>query len=391
MNKKILCAACLSLAVFTSHASSYNKSLLRKINSQMKFAIEENQKDGKILNPVTISKDGSISHCDYGDWRSGFFPGSLWYMYEITGEEVYKDYAKKHTENIRKAQDITWNHDIGFIINCSFGNGLNLSGTKEYKEVIVKSAKSLITRFKEKPGIIQSWDVKNGWQSERGWECPVIIDNMMNLELLFKATEFSKDSIFYKIAISHADQTLKEHFRPDGSCYHVVDYDLTTGKVRKKQTAQGYSDESAWSRGQAWAIYGYMICYRYTKEAKYLDQAIKTFEMMKTNTPVDGVPYWDIDAPGIPNEPRDASAAACIASALYEITLFTKDKQFAKYADKILKTLSSPEYLAVVGSNGGFLLKHSVGSIPHGAEIDVPLNYADYYYLEALIRQKNMK
>lgn len=397
MKVKNLILSCAFLAGLAS-CSTYNGDIVRKsemgrIVSQMDSTINVIESKGKFVNPVTLNKDGSVYYCNYGDWRSGFFPGSVWLMYELTGDSRYLPYAEKYTEGIREAQNITWNHDIGFIINCSFGNGLKLVDKQGYKDVMIKSAKSLMTRFRENAGIIQSWNTDGGWQSKRGWKCPVIIDNMMNLELLFKATELTGDSAYYNVAVSHADRTMKEHFRPDGSCYHVVDYDPETGEVRSRQTAQGYSHESAWSRGQAWAIYGYTVCYRYTRQQKYLDQAVKTFKMMENhkNMPSDGIPYWDMDAPDIPDTYRDASAAACIASALYEIASVTKDGSYRKYADKILKTLSSDEYLAEPGRNGGFLLMHSVGSLPHGAEIDVPLNYADYYYLEALIRKKIMR
>ena len=322
-----------------------------------------------------------------------FFPR---YLYELTGDSAYLPLARKYTEAIRKAENLTWHHDIGFIVNCSFGNGLRLSPDTAYVNVMVQAARSLSTRFRPNAQVIQSWDVKgNSWQSERGWECPVIIDNMMNLELLFEATKLSGDSTFYRIAVAHADRTLAEHFRPDGSCYHVVDYNIDDGTVRHKQTAQGYSDESIWSRGQAWAIYGFTLCYRETKDRKYLDQALKTFRRMKNDPkmPADLIPYWDMDAPKIPDEPRDVSSAACIASALYEISTYDipDADSYKEYADRILTSLSSPDYRAAVGTNGRFLLMHSVGSIPHNSEIDVPLNYADYYYLEALKRKRDLE
>lgn len=363
---------------------------------QLDLAIGAIEKSGKCLNPVTLKPDKSVYYCGYADWRSGFFPGSVWYLYELTGDERYLPLAEKYTEAIQKAQYLTWHHDIGFIINCSFGNGLRLTGNKGYESVMVQAAKSLVTRFRPAAKVIQSWDVNgNSWQSQRGWQCPVIIDNMMNLELLFEATKLSGDSTYYRVAVEHADRTLAEHFRPDGSCYHVVDYDLKDGRVRYKQTAQGFSDESIWSRGQAWAIYGFTVCYRETKQRKYLDQALKTLVMMKDHPrlPKDLIPYWDMDAPQIPNEPRDVSSASCIASALYELATFDipEAKQCKEYADRILTSLASSQYRAALGTNGNFILMHSVGSIPHKSEIDVPLNYADYYYLEALKRKKEIE
>ena len=361
---------------------------------QIGGAIDVIEKSGKVLNPVKLNPDGSVHYCNYTDWRSGFFPGSVWYLYELSEDPALLPLAKKYTEAIKEAQNLTWHHDIGFIVGCSFGNGLRLTSNQEYKDVMIQAARSLSTRFREVSGVIQSWDVDRGWQSERGWVCPVIVDNMMNLELLFEATRFTGDSSFYKIAIAHADRTLEEQFRPDGSCYHVIDYSLSDGSVRNRHTAQGYSHESAWSRGHAWAIYGYVICYRETKDKRYIDQALKTFHFMKDhpNMPSDRIPYWDMDAPNIPNEPRDASTASCIASALYEIsTMDVLNADFyAVYADSIMNSLGSPSYRAPLGTNGNFLLMHSVGSIPHNSEIDVPLNYADYYYLEALKRKKSL-
>ncbi|MDR1981241.1 MAG: glycoside hydrolase family 88 protein [Tannerellaceae bacterium] len=350
---------------------------------------------GKILNPVTLKPDGSVYYCNYTEWQSGFFPGSVWYIYELTGDSSLLPLARKYTGAIEEAKNLTWHHDVGFIIGCSFGNGWRITGDAGYKEVIVQAARSLSTRFREKAGIIQSWDVEHGWQSQRGWECPVIIDNVMNLELLFEATRFSGDSSFYHIAVSHADRTLAEQFREDGSSYHVIDYSMTDGIVRNRHTAQGYAHESAWSRGQAWAIYGYTVCYRETGNRKYLDQALKTFRFMKNHKamPADLIPYWDMDAPGIPDEPRDASSAACIASALYEIsTMDIPDAgQYKTYADSLMASLASPAYRAELGTNGNFLLKHSTGSVPHHSEIDVPLNYADYYFLEALKRKRDIE
>ncbi len=364
-------------------------------NAVAQYTIQTNliEKSGKVLNPRTIDQNGKIVYIPIDDWTSGFFPGSIWYTYKLTKDKKWIPLAKKYTENLDSVQYLKWHHDVGFMIGCSYLNGYRMTGSPKYKAVIIETAKSLSTRFRPDAGVIQSWNVDKGWQSQRGWKCPVIIDNMMNLELLFEATRLSGDSSFYKIAVSHADKTLANHFRDNNSCYHVVDYDPKTGDVRKKQTAQGYADESSWARGQAWALYGYTVCYRYTHNPKYLDQAKKGYDFIFTNNtlPKDLIPYWDYDAPNIPNEPRDASSAAVTASALYEMSTYLPDKKYKETADKIIISLSNPEYRAEVGTNGNFILKHSVGSIPHGAEIDVPLNYADYYFLEALSRKLDLK
>lgn len=351
------------------------------------------EKSGKILNPRTCDRNGAVVYISFGDWTSGFFPGSLWYLYALTKDSKWEALATKYTEALDSVQYLTWHHDIGFMIGCSYLNGMR-QANKNYKEIILQSARSLSTRFRPNAGVFQSWDTDKGWQALRRWKCPVIIDNMMNLELLFEATRLSGDSTFYEMAVMHANRTLKNHFHPNHSCYHVVDYNPETGTVRCKETAQGYSDESAWARGQAWALYGFTLCYRYTHNPAYLEKAQNIYDYIFTNRnlPEDLIPYWDFDALNIPNEPRDVSAAAIIASALYELNSYTPmNNKYNETADKILVALSTPKYLAEVGTNGNFILKHSVGSIPHNVEVDVPLNYADYYFLEALVRKREFR
>lgn len=357
---------------------------------QYSLMLDQVGTSGKIKNPKTIDKMGRMVYIPIDDWCSGFFPGSLWYLSQLTNDKKWTQQAQRYTQALDSIQYLTWHHDVGFMIGSSYLNGYRIKPSNAYKKVIIQTAKSLSTRFRPAAHVIQSWNVDRGWQSQRGWKCPVIIDNMMNLELLFEATKLSGDSTYWKIAVDHADATLANHFRNDGSCYHVIDYDPQTGAVLHKQTAQGYADESGWARGQAWAIYGFTVCYRYTHNKKYLDQAVKTLDyvMNNKNLPDDLIPYWDFDAPNIPNEPRDASAAACIASALYEMNEYLPEKGYATLADRIMVSLSSPDYRAPLGKNGCFLLMRSVGSIPHYSEINVPLNYADYYFLEALLRRK---
>ena len=399
----------MSAAVFAAIVAGCNKSAtptatdweaeaISNACEQMALQVKAIESDttGRILNPVTTKRNRfSTSYCSYADWRSGFFPGSMWYLYELTGDSSLVPLAQKYTEAIADAQYLTSHHDIGFIINCSYGNGRRFINKEDYDKVLVQAAQSLSTRFRPNAGVIQSWNTTPGsWQASRGWTCPVIIDNMMNLELMFEATKISGDSTFRNIAVSHADKTLAEHFRPDGSCFHVVDYDPENGNVLHRQTGQGYADSSVWSRGQAWAIYGYTLCYRETGDTRYLDQAVKTYEFMKNhpNMPEDLIPYWDMDAPDVPNEPRDASSAAIIASALYELCTYpvADPEGMREYADNMMKSLASPAYTAKPGENGRFILMHSTGSIPHNSEIDTPLNYADYYYLEALKRKRDL-
>ena len=390
----------LSLGVFLmtpAFCHAENNDISNIINNDINFStrqyslmLQQIGREGKVRIPKTIDKLGRMVYIPIDDWCSGFFPGSLCYLYQLTNDKSWFVQSKRFTEALDSIQYLTWHHDVGFMIGSSYLNIYRLNPNKAYKKAIIQTAKSLCTRFRKKAGVIQSWNVDRGWQSKRGWTCPVIIDNMMNLELLFEATRLSGDSTYWKVAVSHANKTLENQFRKDGSCYHVVDYDPNNGAVLHRQTAQGYADNSAWARGQAWAVYGYTVCYRYTHDRKYLDQAVKTlnFVMQNPNLPNDLIPYWDFDAPNIPNEPRDVSSAACIASALYEMNNYLPDNGYTSLADRIIRSLSSPEYRAPLGKNGCFLLMHSVGSIPHNNEIDVPLNYADYYFLEALTRRK---
>lgn len=391
-----LCPLLFAATVVTSAAGSpasdfINENVAHAAN-QYRGHLDTIDSIGHFVNPRTTLPDGNIWYVPVDDWCSGFFPGSLWYLGELTGDQDWSRRAADYTETLDSAQYLTWHHDVGFIIGSSYLNGYRLGKKEQYAPVVVNAAKSLATRFRPGAGVIQSWNVDKGWQSERGWACPVIIDNMMNLEIMFEATRLTGDSTFYDIAVSHANTTMAHHFRPDFSCYHVVDYDPATGDVRHRQTAQGYADESSWARGQAWALYGYTMCYRYTGDPNYIYQAIKVCDMIFStpSMPDDLVPYWDYNAPNIPSEPRDASAAACTASALYELSTYLPGRGYKELADKVVASLSSPAYRAATGENNHFLLMHSVGSIPHGHEIDVPINYADYYYLEALLRKKKL-
>jgi unsaturated chondroitin disaccharide hydrolase len=335
---------------------------------------------------------------DAGWWTSGFYPGTLLYLYEFSGDTSLLNEAQRRLTLLEKEQYNKSTHDLGFMMYCSFGNaerltnaGLlrpGLQSSAPYTDILMNSARSLSTRFNPMVGCIRSWD-------HGSWKYPVIIDNMMNLELLFWATHYSGDSSFYRIAVTHANTTLRNHFRPDYSSYHVVDYDTVTGNVLGKKTAQGYADSSAWARGQSWGLYGYTVLYRVTRDPKYLDQAehIAQFILANPQLPADKVPYWDFNAPDIPRALRDASAAAVMASALVELSRYAgveKGRQYLDVAEQIIVSLSSNNYKAVVGSNGGFLLKHSVGNLPGRSEVDVPLTYADYYFVEAMLRYKQL-
>lgn len=351
--------------------------------------LSERQAAKNPVVPRTLNADGSLRLSSARDWTSGFFPGELWFMYEYTRDTSWLMQARRYTACIESEKFNGKTHDMGFKIYCSFGNGYRLTHDEAYRDVMLQAAATLATRFSPDVGAIRSWD-----HNTDKWQYPVIIDNMMNLELLFWAAGASGDSIYYKIAVSHADKTLANHFRPDASVCHVVDYDPETGAVAHRHTHHGYAHESTWARGEAWALYGYTMCYRETGEERYLKQAqrIADFIFAHPRLPEDLVPYWDYDAPGIPDEPRDVSAAAVTASALYELAEYDvgAGELHRSRADRILSALMG-SYRARAGEARGFLLLHSTGSKPHDSEVDVPLVYADYYFLEALLRRERFE
>lgn len=363
------------------------RGLQRATAQSLLMAKELESQEGRL--PKSI-KDGKLETSDYSWWCSGFFPGELWYLYEATQDPQLKTFAELYTERLEQVKTITYSHDVGFMLNCSYGNGYRLTQNPKYKEVMIEGAHSLATRYNPKVGLIRSWDF-----NKDKWQYPVIIDNMMNLEFLMWVGRETQNDTLTQIAISHADKTLANHFRPDYSCYHVVSYDTLTAQPHIKQTHQGYADESAWARGQAWALYGFTMMYRETKKDAYLQQAnhVAQYLMNHPNMPADKVPYWDFDCPDIPNTPRDASAAAIMASALIELSQLTGGEQGQKYldfAEQQIRSLTSPNYLAEAGSNCYFVLMHSTGHLPGNSEVDVPLSYADYYYVEALLRLKEL-
>ncbi|MET2986073.1 glycoside hydrolase family 88 protein [Aureibaculum conchae] len=334
------------------------------------------------------AKTGEVREVPSKDWCSGFFPGSLWQLYKLTDNDVYKEKATKWTTNMEDQKFNGGTHDMGFKMYCSFGEGYEVTNNESYKDILITSANTLLTRFNKNVGSLRSWDF-----NQDIWEFPVIIDNMMNLELLFEATKISRDSIYHKLAITHANTTLKNQFRADNSANHVVVYDTINGSVKMKVTHQGINDESSWARGQSWAIYGYTMAYRYTKNPAYLAQAEATakFFMEHPNLPEDGIPYWDFNHPDIPNVPRDVSAATIITSALFEMHNYTKNTTYLDFANKVLNTLLSTNYLLAKDIDAPFILDHSTGNGPKDDEMDGPISYADYYFLEALLRKKDLK
>ena len=316
-------------------------------------------------------------------WTSGHFPGSLWYLYEATGDDFFRDRATVWTETLAPNAKVTNNHDVGFIMYCSYGNARRLLKTDKYDELLLETAESLSSRFNEKLGLVRSW----GKADERR-NFLVIPDNMMNLELLEAASSIGGVKRFAEIAESHADVTMRNHFDAEGGCHHVLNYDQETGRIVEIRPGQGASCTTAWSRGQSWAIYGYTMMYRMTGFARYLAFARKLadYAIGHPNMPADGVPYWDYGRPG---EERDSSAAAIMASGLLELSQAVDAEARAHYrgfAVKQLLALASDAYFSTGDEIGHFLLKHGVGHKPGKSEIDTPLAYGDYYFLEALLR-----
>ncbi|HVV06379.1 MAG TPA: hypothetical protein VHC96_19240 [Puia sp.] len=359
---------------------------LRQASNQYKVLMSKLPAD-RMPKTYYAMKD-KLETSDAGWWCSGFYPGTLFYLYEFSHDTSLLHEATRRLRLLEKEQFNKGTHDLGFMMYCSFGNARRALNTKDYDDVLLNSARSLSTRFNPTVGCIKSWD-------NNKWEFPVIIDNMMNLELLLWATHVSGDSSFYKIAVTHANTTMKHHFRPDYSSFHVVNYDTATGAVLARVTAQGYSDSSAWARGQAWGLYGYTMMYRGTHDPRYLEQAehIAHFILTNPNLPADKIPVWDYNAPEGLRALRDASAGAVMASALIELSRYVspeKGREYLDVAEQIIVTLSSSNYHAIVGSNGGFILKHSVGHLPARSEVDVPLTYADYYFVEAMLRYKQL-
>lgn len=385
-----LLGTAIKAAPTSAAGSGESDALLRSIPQSFDRAAAQysrllDQSKNEPLIPRTWS-NGAPKAVPPKDWTSGFFAGSLWYLYEYTRDSRWLAAAKDYTARLECIKDYSGSHDVGFMLGCSYGNGYRLTQDPEYQKVMQQGAATLATRYNAKVGALRSWD-------HGDWNYPVIIDNMMNLEFLMTVARKEADGRLREIAISHADKTLQNQFRADFSSFHVVDYNPENGEVIARKTHQGAADNSAWARGQAWALYGFTMMYRETGRPNYLAQAkhVAAYLINHPQMPSDKIPYWDYDAPHIPNAPRDASAAAIMSSALIELSSLVGGDlgmQYLALARQQLVSLSSPAYFAKPGDNGNFVLMHSVGNLPAKSEVDVPLNYADYYYLEALLRYR---
>ena len=379
----LLCLACQkqeSMQELTARVFERAAAQMELMDKNLDSAAVSNP--GVAIYPRSINKEGALWTSNYKWWCSGFYPGSMWYVYEYTGDEKIKELALKYQAGLEPLRFRKDDHDIGFQLMCSYGNCLRLTEDQTCVPVLIDGANSLASRFDPEVGCTRSWSFGK-------WSFPVIVDNMMNMELLLKAAELGGSNSLKNVALAHARTTMKNHFRDDKSCFHLVDYNPETGEVAGKQTVQGLADDSAWARGQAWGLYGFTMVYRFCKEQDILDHAIAIAEYLLPRLPEDGVPFWDYDSAEIPNDVRDASAAAIMASGLIELSQYVDAEKAERYlaaAEKMIRTLASDEYLCAEGEDYGFLLKHSTGNKNTDSEVDVPLTYADYYFLEALIR-----
>ena len=379
----LLCLACQkqeSMEELTAHVFERAAAQMELMDKNLDSAAVSNP--GVAIYPRSINKEGALWTSNYKWWCSGFYPGSMWYVYEYTGDEKIKELALEYQAGLEPLRFRKDDHDIGFQLMCSYGNCLRLTEDQTCVPVLIDGANSLASRFDPEVGCTRSWSFGK-------WSFPVIVDNMMNMELLLKAAELGGSDSLKNVALAHARTTMKNHFREDKSCFHLVDYNPETGEVVGKQTVQGLADDSAWARGQAWGLYGFTMVYRFCKEQDILDHAIAIAEYLLPRLPEDGVPFWDYDSAEIPNDVRDASAAAIMASGLIELSQYVDAEKAERYlatVEKMLRTLASEEYLCAEGEDYGFLLKHSTGNKNTDSEVDVPLTYADYYFLEALIR-----
>ena len=311
------------------------------------------------------------------EWTSGFFAGQLWHMYKLTGDTEWMKLAEEWTEDLKRMSEVANDHDIGFRIFTSYGNGFKLTGNPQYYQTILQAAAALSKRFDPKIGAIKSWEWIGNY--------PVIIDNLLNLELLFWASEKSGDQDWYDIALSHAFTSLKHHMRPDGTSYHIVDFD-NEGNVNWKDTRQGYGPNSVWSRGQAWAIYGFVMIYRFTQKEEFLQASESAAKYFIENLPEDYIPIYDFREPISSVQSKDASAASIAASGFFELYEFTNNPIYFEYAVHILNSLSSEAYTSFNGQTSSILMKSTL----HRGSGNKGTSYADYYLLEAMDRYNNL-
>ncbi len=401
---KVLNLACVATATALVFSCGTTASPEFDVDKELAYceqqvlrSIKELGESGEIdytMMPRNITKGESnwtLRKSSEKEWTSGFWPGVLWYAYEASNNPVIKAEAEKFSKTLYPIADVAaYDHDLGFLMFCPFGAAYRLTENPEYKDLILRSSDTLATLFNPTVGTILSWPRE---VEPNGWPHNTIMDNMINLDMMFWASKNGGEEhkYLYDMAVRHADVTMENHFRDDYTSYHVAVYDTVSGNLIKGVTHQGYADDSMWARGQAWAIYGFTMVYRETQDPKYLEFVQKVTDVYLKDLPEDGVPYWDFSAPGIPDAPRDASAAAVVASALLELSTFVEGEKGESYKAAAVKMLTSLSRDYQCGDEKVAFLDHSTGHYPNNSEIDIPIIYADYYYIEALLRLKNMQ
>lgn len=353
--------------------------VLEHSEKKMRESLEELSYNSK-LHPAHTDRETGQWVEDYlgrERWTSGFFAGSMWYLYKLTGNSFWRDHATQWTKDLEPEAYETSDHDTGFRIFNSYGNAYKIEEGRFYQKTVIQAASTLAKRFDPDIGAIKSWEWIGNY--------PVIIDNLMNLELLFWSAETAVKKEWYDIAYKHAETSLKYHLREDGSTYHVVDF-TNSGKVNWKDSLQGYDAESVWARGQSWAIYGFTMIYRFTKEEKFLEGATASADYFIENLPDDFIPPYDFLEPEPSVRTKDVSAAAITASALFELYTFTKEQKYFNTAVEILYSLSSEKYLTKNSQVSSILDK----STRHRGQGNLGTSYADYYFLEAIIRYQEL-
>ena len=388
--QRVVVLAAVALGICAARPGSAAASLDDTVRDDLAFARQRlAEAAGSVAPdryPSHTEPSGAWAATGAGEWTSGFFPGSLWLAYEATGDAALRSQAQLREAGLRAQRLDTSGNDQGFKLLDSFGNGYRLTGDDSSRRVVLRGARSLASRYGPAVGMTRSWGKRNSPRFT------VIVDNLMNLELLFWAARHGGDPAWYGMALSHVLRSARDHVRGDGSTAHVVDYGARSGKLRRKRTRQGYARNSTWSRGQAWAVYGFTMAYRETGDRRLLAAARRAADWYLGHLPSDLVPYWDFDAPGIPDAPRDSSAAAIAASGLLDLAELDPDAaQRARYhaaAEATLASLSSDRYLAR-GHPDQSILLHGTQDRPRG-EYDTGLVFGDYYFIEALLRHRSL-
>lgn len=383
-------AVCMSLACVapaTAVASLPEAGFYSQVRSAQSYAkarVLSTEKRTPKARYTYYSRNGAWETRAANGWISGFLPGELWLDYQLTGDSWWRTRATARQASLGSLHLSSAETDLGFRYFSSYARGYRLTGDKRLRTVALRAAKYQAARYGPSVGLVRSRNTASDYH--------VIMDDMMNLQILWWGARNGGSKYWRSVAHQHALNTARDFIRPDGSTYHLVIYDPATGAVKQKTTSQGYSADSMWSRGQAWAIHGFATAYRETGDPVLLDAARRVSDRFLADVPPDMVPYWDFRAPNIPDEPRDSAAAAIAASGL--IDLATTDPsaenrlRYGDAAKAILASLGSPAYLSV-GSGDPAVLRHGTMSY-WGGTADVGQSFGDYFFLEAMLRSRRL-